>query len=288
MELGHAHLPGPAVRRLPPRPSRRPPPRPAPTSAGGRRPGGPGRGRPPRLACGRDGSRPPAPPVLWTLFAVAIAVGAPFLALASVSPTLQRWYASAAPGVDPYVLYAAGNAELHRPPRLSAGGRPHPGLGDQRGWWTVGYLAFAVLFLVCAGIARRAVPVPPSSPVPTGVLTPAGRRMLVRWAGMAAGPSLLLLGTTRHLSTDVAAIPLLWLVPLSVYLLTFIVAFSGRGGCRPRSPPAWHRCSGRSRSSAWPPACPWAPAWPCTSAASRPWPWPSTAGWPPNARRRRI
>ncbi|MDP1805315.1 MAG: hypothetical protein Q8K72_09130, partial [Acidimicrobiales bacterium] len=59
----------------------------------------------------RDGWRPPAgTPVVWTLFAVAVAVGGPFLALASVSPTLQRWDGAVAPGVDAYVLYAAGNA----------------------------------------------------------------------------------------------------------------------------------------------------------------------------------
>ena len=58
---------------------------------------------------------------------------------------------------------------------------------------------------------------------------------------MAAGPSLLLLGTTRHLSTDVAAIPLLWVVPLSLYLLTFVVAFSGRGAAAARARPGWRR-----------------------------------------------
>jgi SAM-dependent methyltransferase len=179
----------------------------------------------------REGWRPPAgTPVVWTLFAVAVAVGGPFLALASVSPTLQRWYGAVAPGVDAYVLYAAGNAGSF------IGLLAYPlvvervlGLSDQRAWWSAGYIAFAVLFVVCAAVARRApgagAPPPPVAPG-AGVTT---SRHLLRWAGMAAAPSLLLLGTTRHLSTDVAAIPLLWVVPLSVYLLTFVVAFSGRG-----------------------------------------------------------
>lgn len=190
----------------------------------------------------REGWRPPAgTPVVWTLFAVAVAVGGPFLALASVSPTLQRWYGAVAPGVDAYVLYAAGNAGSF------IGLLAYPlvveralGLSDQRAWWGAGYIAFAVLFVVCAAVARRAPAAgapstrapaagAPSEPAPAGGAGAATTRHLLRWAGMAAGPSLLLLGTTRHLSTDVAAIPLLWVVPLSVYLLTFVVAFSGRG-----------------------------------------------------------
>jgi len=181
----------------------------------------------------RTGWRPPAgTPVFWTIFAVVVAVGAPFLALASVSPTLQRWYALARPGVDAYVLYAAGNAGsfiglLAYPLVLERS----LGLADQRSWWTAGYLGFAALFVVCASIALWA-PTPPVQTAGVGdALAPraAVRRDVLRWAAMAAGPSLLLLGVTRHLSTDVAAIPLLWVVPLSVYLLTFVVVFSGRG-----------------------------------------------------------
>lgn len=180
----------------------------------------------------REGWRPPdGTPVVWTLFAVAVAVGGPFLALASVSPTLQRWYAAAAPGVDAYVLYAAGNAGSF------IGLLAYPlvverafGLTDQRRLWTAGYLAFAALFVVCAVVARQAGvrrgATPQAAPADTERV---GGRALVRWAAMAAGPSLLLLGATRHLSTDVAAIPLLWVVPLSLYLLTFVIAFSGRG-----------------------------------------------------------
>lgn len=90
------------------------------------------------------------------------------------------------------------------------------------------YLAFATLFVVCAVLARRTAPAAPT-PAGPGMVNPTARRNVLRWAAMAAGSSLLLLGVTRHLSTDVAAIPLLWVVPLSVYLLTFVVAFSGRG-----------------------------------------------------------
>jgi len=179
----------------------------------------------------REGWRPPdGTPVVWTLFAVAVAVGGPFLALASVSPTLQRWYAAAAPGVDAYVLYAAGNAGSF------VGLLAYPlvveralGLTDQRRLWTTGYLGFAALFVVCAVVARRAGVSREAPPATLATAESVGPWALVRWAAMAAGPSLLLLGATRHLSTDVAAIPLLWVVPLSLYLLTFVIAFSGRG-----------------------------------------------------------
>ena len=93
----------------------------------------------------------------WTLLAVAHRGGGPFLALACVSPTLQRWYASVAPGVDPYVLYAAGNTGSF------IGLLAYPlvveralGIDAQRTWWTAGYLAFLVLFAACAVVARRA------------------------------------------------------------------------------------------------------------------------------------
>jgi SAM-dependent methyltransferase len=174
----------------------------------------------------RTGWRPPAgTPVLWTTLAVSAGVAGPFLALACVSPTLQRWYASVNPGVDAYVLYAAGNVGSF------IGLLAYPlvvervlGIHAQRTAWTAGYVVFIVLFAACAAVARRAG----GQAGPEAVAVPVERRRLVRWAAMSAGPSLLLLGVTRHLATDVAAIPLLWVVPLSIYLLTFVLAFSGR------------------------------------------------------------
>lgn len=180
----------------------------------------------------RTGWLPPAgTPVLWTILAVSAGVAAPFLALACVSPTLQRWYASVAPGVDAYVLYAAGNTGSF------IGLLAYPlvveralGIDAQRTWWTAGYVGFLVLFAACAVVARRAASGEVTEAATARDTTPhaVARRDLFRWAAMAAGPSLLLLGVTRHLATDVAAVPLLWVVPLSIYLLTFVLAFSGR------------------------------------------------------------
>lgn len=173
----------------------------------------------------RNGWLPPAgSPVLWTIIAVSAGVAAPFLALACVSPTLQRWYGAIAPDVDAYVLYAAGNTGsfigLLAYPLLIERGL---GIDAQRTWWTAGYACFLLLFAACAWRARGTAT---TAPAPTTVAAP--RRDLLRWGAMAAGPSLLLLGVTRHLSTDVAAIPLLWVVPLAIYLVTFVLAFSGR------------------------------------------------------------
>jgi SAM-dependent methyltransferase len=184
----------------------------------------------------REGWRPSgADPAWWTIMAVAAAVGLPFLALACVSPTLQRWYAQVRPDVDPYVLYSAGNAGSF------VGLLAYPlviertsGVGTQRALWSAGYLGFLVLYGACAALAwrvarRRGMSADPGHGRDGTVAVTVSTRSFLRWTAMSAGPSLLLLGVTRHLATDVAAIPLLWVVPLSLYLLTFVVVFSSRG-----------------------------------------------------------
>jgi len=171
-------------------------------------------------------------PAIWTLGAVAAAVGLPFLALSCVSPTLQRWYGALRPDQDPYVLYSTGNAGSF------IGLLAYPivveramGISQQRTAWTAAYLVFVGLFASCGWLGVRAA-APAGAPTERSgdaKAAPATRQDLVRWTAMAAGPSLLLLGVTRHLATDVAAVPLLWVIPLSLYLLTFVIAFSGRG-----------------------------------------------------------
>ncbi|MGQ0804742.1 MAG: fused MFS/spermidine synthase [Actinomycetota bacterium] len=184
------------------------------------------------------GWRPPdgVAPALWTLFVLLVIVGAPFFVLATASPTLQRWFSVTdhpAAG-DPYFLYAAGNlgsllALLGYPLVLE----PRYDLATQTRLWTVGYVAFAVLSAACAWVVLRATAKTPSpdaadaGPVVDDVAPITGRTRL-RWLVLAAAPSALLLGVTRHISTDIAAVPLLWVVPLALYLLTFVVAFGDR------------------------------------------------------------
>lgn len=180
----------------------------------------------------------PAPPgdpqAPWILALLTLAVGAPFFVLAAASPLLQRWFASTRHDAadDPYFLYAGSNAGsltglLAYPFLLE----PLLPLTTQSRLWTFGYGGFVVLALVCVGVAVRfggaessgptlASATPPRDPPTTGDR--------VFWVAAAAVPSALLMGVTQYLTSRIAPVPLLWVMPLAVYLLTFIVAF-GRG-----------------------------------------------------------
>jgi hypothetical protein len=184
------------------------------------------------LPIGR-GLAPPsadASPSLWLLGVLAVAVGAPFFVVTTTSPLLQRWLATSghAAGRDPYFLYAAGNvgsliALLAYPfvvePRLT--------LDQQARLWSIGYVLFAVLCLGCLVVARRGGRSAQSVSARANVPALAWRTR-ARWVATALVPSSLMLGVTTYVSTDVASFPLLWVLPLAVYLLTFVVTFARR------------------------------------------------------------
>jgi len=167
------------------------------------------------------------PPALWVVMALAVAVGAPYLVLSSVSPLLQRWISTTDHklAADPYPLYAASNAGsllgLLAYPFVA---EPLLSLDQQKSWWSIGYAALVVLLGVGGVLVVRRTRVP-QVPVDRAPAEPATRSRRLAWVGLAMVPSSLLLGVTQHLTTDVAAAPLLWVVPLSLYLLTFVVAF---------------------------------------------------------------
>jgi SAM-dependent methyltransferase len=184
-----------------------------------------------------------ASPIPWLFGALAVSVGFPFLVLSTTGPLLQRWLASTAhrEGRDPYFLYAASNlgslgALLAYPllvePRLPLGTASWTLVGgrvSQSLVWSAGYVAYAALVAVCAllMLSRRTAPaaeagIPPPDAPPISM----SRRLL--WLALAFVPSSALLGATTYLTTDIAAIPLLWVLPLAVYLLTFVIAFSRR------------------------------------------------------------
>lgn len=165
----------------------------------------------------------------WVFAALAVMVGAPFFALATLSPTLQSWLAATdhPRASEPYFLYAAGNAgsvvALIAYPALV-----EPGLGAaaQGRWWMIGYVAVAVGVIGSALLCARRL-APSSPPVSDGqarVGISGSRR--ATWVLLAAVPSALLLAVTQFLTTDVASVPLLWVLPLLMYLLTFVVAFA--------------------------------------------------------------
>jgi hypothetical protein len=183
-----------------------------------------------------------ANPIPWLLGLLLVTVGLPFFVVATTAPLLQKWFAlTNHPGAhDPYFLYGASNlgsmlALLSYPAVLE----PFLGLKDQSRLWIAGYVFLIALIAGCTLLAGRFVAAPlakpPPEPKPEAEYTgrPTWSRRL-RWVGLAFVPSSLLFGVTTYISNDLAAIPLLWIIPLVLYLLTFILVFA-------RSPLVPHR-----------------------------------------------
>jgi spermidine synthase len=174
-----------------------------------------------------------ANPIPWLLGLLLASAGVPFVVVATSAPLLQKWFAATDhPGAkDPYFLYAASNlgsmvALLGYPTLLE----PHMRLAEQSWLWSVGYGALAVLTVACAGVLWKSAVAGPGAVEKDADGDSAGPRPTwarrLHWIALAFVPSSLLLGVTSYLSTDIAAIPLLWVVPLGLYLLTFILAFA--------------------------------------------------------------
>ena len=148
-------------------------------------------------------------PIGWPLRVLAAMVGRPCFVRSTVSPTLQRWFSTTdhPDAEDPYFLYAAGNvgsllALLGYPLIIE----PRVALDDQARWWALGYAGFFVLAIACAVAARRrGRPEQPSRAVAAAERPPLAWATRLRWIGFAAVPSALMLGVTRHISSEVAA-----------------------------------------------------------------------------------
>jgi hypothetical protein len=178
------------------------------------------------------GEPPASGYAFWLLGLFAVSIGLPFFALAANNPLLQAWFVRTGHpnGTDPYFLYASSNigsflALLSYPVLLE----PMFTLRTQNLIWTAGYGLLIVLIAACGMLLLR-------SPVKAGVDMPAEEtdappppwRLRARWIFLAAVPSGLLIAVTAHISTDVAAAPLLWVLPLSLYLLTWVLVFQSR------------------------------------------------------------
>ena len=168
----------------------------------------------------------------WLLGLFTVSIGLPFFALAANNPLLQAWFVRTGHpgGPDPYFLYASSNigsflALLSYPVLLE----PMFTLRTQNLIWTGGYGLLIVLIAACAVLLLRspagagdcARPNETDAPAPPWILR-------ARWIFLAAVPSGLLIAVTAHISTDVAAAPLLWVLPLSLYLLTWVLVFQSR------------------------------------------------------------
>jgi hypothetical protein len=166
---------------------------------------------------------------LWLLSLFAVSIGLPFTALAASAPLLQRWFAESGHprAANPYVLYAASNlgsfAALLAYPLLI---EPLLPLRAQTSAWAAGFGLLAILIALAALVVASGVT---STKRDERVLADApSLSAWLSWIALAAIPAGLVVAVTAHISTDVAAAPFLWVVPLSLYLLTFVAVFRDR------------------------------------------------------------
>ncbi|MDP9415065.1 MAG: fused MFS/spermidine synthase [Pseudomonadota bacterium] len=162
-------------------------------------------------------------PIFWVPWFLISSIGPLFFIVSAQAPLMQRWYALESSRGEPYALYAASNlgsfAGLVSYPLIA---EPLLSLEQQSALWTAGYALLVLLVVGCAlTIPARSVEAVPAatSPAPS-------RRRVLHWIGLAAIPSGLMLSTTTHLTTDIVAMPLLWALPLGLYLLSFVIAFA--------------------------------------------------------------
>jgi hypothetical protein len=186
---------------------------------------------------GLAGRTPPAgaSPVAWLIGVLLVTLGPTLFLLSATSPLIQAWFRHTAHerAGDPYFLYAPSNlgsmlAVLGYPFLIE----PFFTLRQQHTGWAVGYVLFGGVIVVCGAMIWRALAVDgdelvaaePASAFPASTAPTASDR--VWWVMLAAVPSSLVLGATTYISTDVAAFPLLWVIPLSLYLLSFVLTFA--------------------------------------------------------------
>ena len=177
----------------------------------------------------------PSAPILHILALLALTVGLPYFLLSTSGPLLQAWYARRFKGAIPYRLYALSNAgsmfALLSYPIVF---EPNLTSRQQAGMWSIAYGAFVLL---CGFAAFRSgqAPAAEAAREEEDAGEKPGLRLYLMWLLLPACASALLLAVTNHLSQNVAAIPFLWVLPLSVYLLSFILCFESSGWYR-RSP----------------------------------------------------
>jgi len=176
-------------------------------------------------------------PVWLILGLLAATIGLPYFLLSTTSPLVQAWFARRHPGRSPYRLFALSNlasmlALVGYPFLLE----PWTTTKTQAWSWSAGYLLFVALCAAAAFASLRGNVSASNIRVSAGVVAddappPTFARQLL-WCALAATGSVLLLAVSNHITQNIAAVPLLWIVPLALYLLTFILCFDGTGWYR--------------------------------------------------------
>jgi SAM-dependent methyltransferase len=166
-----------------------------------------------------------AQPAFWVPWFLISSMGMLFFVVSAQAPLMQRWYALETSRGDPYPLYAASNlgsfAGLISYPLLV---EPLMSLSQQSWLWTAMYGFLVLLVAACA----FTVPADAVEVVPEETEAPPTTKRYLHWIVLAAVPSGLMLSTTTHLTTDIVAIPMIWVLPLGLYLLSFVIAFAAR------------------------------------------------------------
>ncbi len=178
----------------------------------------------------------------WLILGLlAVTIGAPYFLLSTTSPLIQAWFARARPGASPYRLFALSNLasmlalvgypfllEPWSPTRMQAIG------------WSLGYALFVGLCAAAGwkSLGRHPAPTiralePGGTALASASTAPPSAARQLLWGALAATGSLLLLAVTNHVTQDIASVPLLWIAPLAIYLLTFILCFDAAGWYRP-------------------------------------------------------
>ncbi len=163
-----------------------------------------------------------------------VSVGGPYVLLSSTAPLLQSWFGRVEPGRSPYRLYALSNAGsllgLFAYPFLV---EPTLAIGNQTWMWSMAYAAFLCMCTLCAldlwntssGSGSRETSGPRTLTSSATDERPLSISAILLWLALSACGSIMLLATTNKMCQDVASVPLLWVLPLGVYLLSFIVMF---------------------------------------------------------------
>ncbi|GGA48910.1 fused MFS/spermidine synthase [Sphingomonas psychrolutea] len=167
---------------------------------------------------------PTAQPAIWVPYLLGISIGPLFFAISAQAPLLQRWFSLSRADANPYALYAASNfgsfAGLIAYPLFV---EPGMALYGQRILWSSGYILVALLVALCAATLPRGGVV---AAEPVAVSPPPTRGRIAHWVLLAFVPSGLMLATSTLITTDIVAMPLLWVLPLGLYLLSFTIAFA--------------------------------------------------------------